>query len=425
VSAIGRLRDRGNTVIAVDHEPDLIRSADRVVEFGPRAGHDGGRIVFQGSPRQLLRDRNSLTGNYLAGRSGVAVPDSRRPPRHGVIQLVGARGNNLRSITVEFPLGVLCVVAGVSGAGKSTLVRRTLYPAIAQRKGAGTPPPLPLDNVLGIGQIDEVVLVERKMIGRSSRSNPVTYVKAFDEIRALFAATTDAKARGIKPADFSFNIAGGRCEKCKGEGLLTIDLQFMEDLLIQCDLCGGRRYRRDILEIRYRDKSIFDVLEMTVRQSFSFFRGQRKLQAKLKLLFDVGLDYLRLGQPISTLSTGEAQRLKLASYLGRGRRGRCLFLLEEPTTGLHMDDVVKLIDCLDSLLAVGHSIVAVEHSLQFMQYADWIVELGPGAADAGGQLIAQGTPESLADNPDSITGPFLKHLLDGNGKLRRGRDERA
>ncbi len=242
----------------------------------------------------------------------------------------------------------------------------------------------------------------------------MTYVKAFDEIRKLFAATTDAKSRNVKPSDFSFNVPGGRCDKCKGEGVLTIDMQFMEDLLVECDVCGGRRYRRDILEIRYRDNSIFDVLEMTVRQAFSFFRGQRKLQSQLKPLFDVGLDYLRLGQPVSTLSTGEAQRLKLASYLGRSRRGRCLFLLEEPTTGLHMDDVVKLIDCFDSLLAVGHSIVAIEHSLQLMQYADWIIELGPGAADAGGRVIACGTPEALGTDPASVTGPFLRTHLAAN-----------
>ncbi len=412
VESIGALRDRGNTVVAVDHEPELIAAADEVLEIGPRAGHEGGRIVFQGTPRELLRARDSLTGNYLAGRTGVAYPESRRSPRGGALRLRGARGNNLQDVDVDFPTGVLCLVAGMSGAGKSTLVRRTLFPAVAQALQIAAPAPLPFDEIHGADLIDEVVLMERKAIGRTSRSNPVTYVKAFDEIRQVFAATPDARNHGITASHFSFNVDGGRCEKCKGEGSLRIDLQFMEDLIVECDHCHGTRYRRDILQVRYRDKSIADVLNLTVRQAFAFFRGQRKLQSRLKPLFDVGLDYLPLGQSLSTLSTGESQRLKLASYVSQGRRGRCLFVLEEPTTGLHMDDIVKLVDCFDALLAVGHSLVVVEHNLQLMSFADWIIELGPGAAHEGGRVICQGAPEVLLADPASVTGPFLRRFLD-------------
>ena len=324
---------------------------------------------------------------------------------------MGARGNNLQNITVEFPLGVLCLVTGVSGAGKSTLVQDTLYAAICHRKRKDASKPYPYDDVYGDGQIDDVILVDQSPIGRSPRSNPVTYVKAFDEIRAVFADTVEARTRNYTAGHFSFNVDGGRCPSCDGDGFVEIDMQFLADVFMRCDQCQGRRYRKEILDITYRGKNIADVLDMTAREAFSFFRGQAKAQGRLKRLLDVGLDYLRLGQPANTLSAGEAQRLKLAAYLSSARRRRTLFLMEEPTTGLHHADIVQLLDCFDALLAVGHSLIVVEHNLQMMKAADYIIDLGPGAAEDGGRVVVQGTPEKVARCKDSVTGRFLATAL--------------
>ncbi len=409
--AIGGLRDRGNTVIVTEHEETLLRRADQVIEIGPGAGDRGGEVVFQGAPGEMLDPDVSLTGEYLGGRRGMATPESRREPKHGRIKLTGARGNNLKNITVSFPLGVLCLVTGVSGAGKSTLVQDTLYRALCRRKRKDAPKPYPCDDVYGDGQIDDVVLVDQSPIGRSPRSNPVTYIKAFDQIRAVFADTVEARTHNYKASHFSFNVDGGRCEACKGEGLVEIDMQFLPDVYMKCSQCGGSRYRKEILEVTYRNRNIAEVLEMTVRGAFSFFRGQTKVQTKLKQLIDVGLDYLRLGQPATTLSSGEAQRLKLAAYMSAARRNRTLFLLDEPTTGLHFSDIVQLLDCCEALLAVGHSLIVIEHNLQMMKAADYIIDLGPGAADEGGQVIAVGPPETVAQNDQSITGAYLRQAL--------------
>jgi len=409
--AIGGLRDRGNTVIVTEHEETLLRRADQVIEIGPGAGDRGGEVVFQGAPGEMLDPDVSLTGEYLGGRRGMATPESRREPKHGRIKLTGARGNNLKNITVSFPLGVLCLVTGVSGAGKSTLVQDTLYRALCRRKRKDAPKPYPCDDVYGDGQIDDVVLVNQSPIGRSPRSNPVTYIKAFDQIRAVFADTVEARTHNYKASHFSFNVDGGRCEACKGEGLVEIDMQFLPDVYMKCSQCGGSRYRKEILEVTYRNRNIAEVLEMTVRGAFSFFRGQTKVQTKLKQLIDVGLDYLRLGQPATTLSSGEAQRLKLAAYMSAARRNRTLFLLDEPTTGLHFSDIVQLLDCCEALLAVGHSLIVIEHNLQMMKAADYIIDLGPGAADEGGQVIAVGPPETVAQNDQSITGAYLRQAL--------------
>jgi excinuclease ABC subunit A len=405
------LRDRGNTVVVVEHEEAMLRAADRLVEFGPEAGDRGGEIIFEGQLDEMLVDGDSLTGDYLAGRRGLSPIDNHRSTDRGRLRLAGARGNNLKNITVEFPLGVLCLVTGVSGAGKSTLVQDTLYGALCRRKRKDGPKPLPYDDVYGDGQIDEVVLVDQSPIGRSPRSIPVTYIKAFDEIRNVFADTLEARTHNYGAGHFSFNVEGGRCPKCNGDGSLAIDMQFLADVYMKCDECGGRRYRREILDITYRGRNIAEVLEMTVREAFSFFRGQTKVQARLKRLIDVGLDYLQLGQGANTLSTGEAQRLKLAAHMATAKRNRTLFLLDEPTTGLHFCDIVKLIDCFDALLSVGHSLIVVEHNLQLMKSADWLIDLGPGAAEEGGQVIAQGTPEQLARNLNSATGRFLADAL--------------
>ena len=411
-STIEQLNARGNTVVVVDHDDKMIRAAQRVVEIGPAAGAEGGEVVFDGTVEELVEDPDSLTGRFLAGRRGFASGgENRRTPR-GKVRLVGARGNNLKNIEVEFPLGCLCIVSGVSGAGKSSLVQQTLYGAICQRKEKTCDPPLPFDDVFGDSRFDEVVLVDQSPIGRSARSNPVTYVKAFDDIRKTFAQTVDAKTYGIKTGQFSFNVAGGRCDKCEGNGTMSIDMQFMSDITIKCDQCRGTRYRDEVLAVKYRGLSIAEVLDLTVREAFLFFRGQPKVQAKLKSLIDIGLDYVRLGQSATTLSSGEAQRLKLGQYLNASKSKRALFILDEPTTGLHGSDVMRLLECFENLLAVGHSLIVVEHNLQLMMYADWVIDLGPGAAENGGEVVAQGTPEQVAQCEDSITGQYLKQQLE-------------
>jgi len=412
VEALHRLRDRGNTVVVVEHEEALIRAADELVEVGPGAGERGGRIVFQGPPDQIEHCPESLTGDYLAGRRAIRLSGRRRVPDHGWIRLSGARGNNLKNLTVEFPLGVLCLVTGVSGSGKSTLVQDTLYPALCRRLRKDAPKPYAYEDVIGDGQIDDVILVDQNPIGRSPRSNPVTYLKAFDEIRAVFAETIDARTRNLTAGHFSFNVDGGRCRTCQGDGYLQIDMQFLADVYMRCPQCRGTRYRDEVLQITYRGRNIAEVLEMTVREAFTFFRGRPKVQARLKRLIDVGLDYVRLGQPANTLSGGEAQRLKLAGYMSRAKRGRCLFILDEPTTGLHYSDIVQLLDCFDTLLSVGHSLIVVEHNLQMMKSADYIIDLGPDAAEDGGQIVAEGTPEMIANCPKSVTGRYLAPLLE-------------
>lgn len=407
VRSIRELCDRGNSVAVVEHEPAIIRSADQIVELGPGAGEQGGRVIFQGTLEEMLDCPESRTGDWLANRHGWGDGAKRRPTEQGVIRLIGARGNNLCNATVEFPLGVLCLVTGVSGSGKSTLVQQTLFPAVARRLRMEADKPAEHDDVLGVGQIDDAVLIDQSPIGRSPRSNPVTYVKAFDSIRKLFAETSDAQSRGFKTSHFSFNVDGGRCEACHGEGFTRIDMRFMADVFMRCAECQGSRYRREVLEVRYRNCSIAEVLKLSVREAFAFFRGHRKIQSRLKCLLDVGLDYLQLGQPANTLSGGEAQRLKLANYISADRRGRTLFVLDEPTTGLHFSDVLKLIDCFDSLLSMGHSLVVVDHNRLLVKSADHIIDLGPGAADAGGEVVAVGTLEEIAKNPRSATGKFF------------------
>ncbi len=411
VGAIRGLTGRGNSVVVVEHEEALLRAADQLIEVGPAAGDRGGEVVFQGTLAEMLQPGASLTGEYLAGRRGISIPERRRPAHRGWIKLLGARGHNLKGETVEFPLNTLCLVTGVSGAGKSTLVEDTLYGALCRRKRKECDEPLPYDDVVGCGQIDDVMLIDQSPIGRSPRSNPVTYIKAFDPIRAVFAETVEARTRNYTAGHFSFNVEGGRCPACEGEGSLRIDMQFMADVYRQCGACGGTRYRKEILAVKYRGRNIAEVLAMTVRGAFGFFRGQSKVQARLKQLIDVGLDYLQLGQPANTLSAGEAQRLKLAAHLSEASRSRTLFLLDEPTTGLHFADVVTLLDCFEALLSVGHSLIVVEHNLQLMRAADYIIDLGPGAGDAGGRVVARGTPEEVAANPDSYTGRFLAASL--------------
>jgi excinuclease ABC subunit A len=411
IDSIDQLAGRGNTVVVVEHNETVIRESSRVIEIGPGAGEQGGKIVFDGPPDEMVLQKDSVTGDFLSGRRGYVHFERTIRPAKGQLQLVGATGNNLKSLDVVFPLGVLCVVTGVSGAGKTTLVANTLFAAIGNRIGQIVNPPLPHQQLIGAGQVDEVVLIDHSPVGKTPRSNPATYIKVFDEIRKVFAETIDAKTANLSPSHFSFNVEGGRCPKCEGDGQLSIDMQFMADVVVTCEACQGKRFRKEILSVRYRNRSIADVLEMTAREAISFFRGQIKIQAKLKSLVDVGLEYMTLGQGAHTLSAGESQRLKLAVYLSTSKRKKTLFILDEPTSGLHAADVVTLIDCFNAVLAVGHSIIIADHNLRLIASADHVIELGPGSADNGGELVFAGTPEELSRCPHAKTGQAINQVL--------------
>lgn len=402
--AIRRLHRSGNTVITVEHETAMLEAADRIVEIGPGAGALGGQIVFDGTFAELCRHEQSLTAKYI---QPVKNARPRRKPT-GWIELSGARGNNLKSIDVKFPTGVLCLVTGVSGSGKSSLVRQTLVPALQAHWGEKSDEPLPYSHLVVPPQVAAIGIIDGSPIGRSPRSNAVTYVKAFDPIRKLFAETTEAKSKRLTPSSFSFNVAGGRCEKCEGDGTLSIDMQFLPDVTMICPECQGTRYQKNVLEVTVSGKNIDEVLQLTVREAIAFFRHQPTIQKQLKPLLDVGLDYLPLGQGAPTLSSGESQRLKLAAFLGGGRQKPTLFVMDEPTTGLHPADIDVLMNSFDALLAVGHSLLIIEHNLQLMHAADYLIDIGPDAAEQGGQVIATGRQEDLVRCRDSVTGKFLK-----------------
>jgi len=413
VDVLTRLRDAGNTMVMIEHDPEFFQAADYQIDLGPGAGEEGGEIVCQGPPAGLVDCETSLTGAYLAGRRSIRVPSRRRQRNHGSIRLVGARLHNLQDLSVDFPLGVLCVVTGVSGAGKSSLVQHSLYPALCRRKNKKLPAGVVLPEVeaQGAGQIGDVVLMDQAPLARTARSNPATYLKVFDEIRQVFADTSEARIRNFGPGAFSFNQPGGRCDACEGQGTLTVDMQFLADVSMTCPECKGTRFKPEVLNVKVRNLNIAEVLDLTVREAFRFFRAQPLIERRLKLLLDVGLDYLRLGQPADTLSGGECQRLKLAGHLASSKKPRCLFILCEPTTGLHTADVVRLLDCFDRLLATGHSLIVVEHNLHVIKCADYVIDLGPGAGANGGRIVASGTPEEVVQNPESFTGQWLGKVL--------------
>jgi len=423
IAILERLRDQGNTLVVVEHDPAVIRAGDRVIDLGPGAGEMGGKIVFEGPYADLLDAPDSITADYLSGRRTIPASDSRRPHTRGLIQVRGATGHNLKEVDADFPLGVFCVLTGLSGSGKSTLLEGTVAPALRIKLGDtsdANPAPLPHADLSVTGRLGKLVLVDSSPIGRSGRSNPVTYLDAFGEIRKTFAATHEAKTRNYKPSHFSFNVDGGRCNACRGEGILTIDMQFLPDVVMRCPDCRGARYRPEVLEVPYRGRNIAEVLDMTARDAFVFFRHRPKVQMRLRPLLDIGLDYLRLGQPASTLSGGEAQRVKLASHLAQTRSdlipGRSadadptLFLLNEPASGLHPADIVKLLEVLNSLIDRGHSVIAIEHNPDVVARADWIIDMGPEAGDRGGRIVAQGTPEDVAKSP-THTGAVLARIL--------------
>ena len=416
--SIATLRDRGNTVVTVEHNAELIHRCDHVIEFGPGAGQLGGEVTFAGSPKQLAADASTVTGPFLSGDRGTTMMaksnvELRQPT--GRIKLRGASGHNLKNIDVEFPLGVFCVVSGVSGSGKSSLIHETLFPSVASRVTDGRHVSLPIAGISGLGSVDDCLMVDQSPISRSARSAPVTYVKAFDPIRKVFAETIDAKTRNFSPGHFSFNSDKGQCRQCEGSGVLEIDMQFMADVTMECPSCKGRRFRDEVLDIRYRDRTIADVLEMTAVEAIGFFRGSDKVISRLQTMVDVGLDYIRLGQPATTLSSGEGQRLKLAAFLASASRRRTLFIMDEPTTGLHFADIVRLRDCFDALLNDGHSMVVVEHHPMMIASADHVIDIGPDAAGDGGRVVFEGSPIDLMENRNSHTAAFLRSWHAGMG----------
>ena len=415
-----RLRDLGNTVIVVEHDEEAIRSADHILDIGPGAGVHGGRVVAQGKVADIEAAPESLTGDYLAGRRRIEVPARRTPPEtERWLRVLGASGNNLRDLDVEIPIGLFTCVTGVSGSGKSTLINETLFPAAATALNrASSLHPAPHRGIEGLEHLDKCVDIDQSPIGRTPRSNPATYTGIFTPIRELFAATPEARSRGYAPGRFSFNVKGGRCEACQGDGVTKVEMHFLPDIHVLCEVCGGRRYNRETLEILYKGKSIHDVLEMTVEDARAFFDAIPSIAGKLQTLIDVGLSYVRLGQSATTLSGGEAQRVKLSRELSKRDTGRTLYILDEPTTGLHFQDINQLLGVLHRLRDHGNTVVVIEHNLDVVKTADWILDLGPEGGNGGGRLLAAGTPEEIVATTRSHTGRFLKPLL---GNRRRGK----
>jgi excinuclease ABC subunit A len=413
------MRDLGNTVIVVEHDEDTMRAADVLVDLGPGAGELGGEVVAIGTPAQVARNKRSLTGAYLSGRASIEIPAARRTGNGKALTVRGAREHNLQNIDATFPLGKFICVTGVSGSGKSTLINETLHKALAQELHASEQEPGLFKRLEGIAHIDKVVDIDQAPIGRTPRSNPATYVGLFTPIRELFAMVPEARVRGYKPGRFSFNVSGGRCESCEGGGVLKIEMHFLPDIYVTCDVCGGKRYNRETLEILYKGRSISEVLEMSVQQALDFFSAVPTVRDKLQTLFDVGLGYVRLGQPATTLSGGEAQRIKLSKELSRRATGRTVYLLDEPTTGLHFDDIKKLLVVLNRLVETGNTVIVIEHNLDVIKTADWVLDLGPEGGEGGGRLIAEGTPEQVARVRGSHTGAFLKRVLPENRRARR------
>jgi excinuclease ABC subunit A len=411
IATLERLRDLGNTVIVVEHDEGTMKAADHLVDLGPGAGEHGGEVIASGTPLEVEANPRSLTGRYLSGAEKIETPALRREPR-GELVVRGAREHNLTGVDVAFPLGVLTCVTGVSGSGKSTLVNGTLHPAVANRLHRSKLRPGPHDGIDGIEQIDKIINIDQSPIGRTPRSNPATYTGVFDHIRQLFAATQESRARGYKPGRFSFNVKGGRCEVCRGDGQIKIEMHFLPDVYVPCEQCHGHRYNRETLEVRFKGKSIADVLEMSIEEAYPFFESIPKIARRLKTLNDVGLGYVRLGQPATTLSGGEAQRIKLASELSKVATGSTLYILDEPTTGLHFADVRRLLEVLSRLVDAGNSVVVIEHDLDVIKSADHVIDLGPEGGDRGGEIVATGTPEEVAACPGSHTGYFLQESLD-------------
>ncbi|WP_370801403.1 excinuclease ABC subunit UvrA [Eubacterium ventriosum] len=411
LATLKHLRDLGNTLIVVEHDEDTMRAADYVVDIGPGAGEHGGYVIATGTAEDIMKNPNSITGKYLSGEIKIPVPKTRRKPK-GFLKVVGAKENNLKNIDVKLPIGVLTCVTGVSGSGKSSLVNEILYKSLARKLNRARTIPGKCKKIEGMEQLDKVINIDQSPIGRTPRSNPATYTGMFDMIRDLFAATTDAKERGYKKGRFSFNVKGGRCEACSGDGILKVEMHFLPDVYVPCEVCGGKRYNRETLEVHYKGKTIYDVLEMTVEEALDFFKNVPRILNKVQTLYDVGLGYLKLGQPSTTLSGGEAQRIKLATELSKRSTGKTIYVLDEPTTGLHFADVHKLVEILHRLTDEGNTVVVIEHNLDVIKVADYIIDMGPDGGDRGGTVVVAGTPEQVAEHPTSYTGKYVKQMLE-------------
>ncbi|GGB53856.1 UvrABC system protein A [Lentibacillus populi] len=416
ISTLKQMRDLDNTLIVVEHDEDTMLAADWLIDIGPGAGEHGGSIVASGTPEKVMKNKHSLTGNYLSGEKFVSLPVKRRKPTKKKIEVVGAEENNLKNVTAKFPIGLMTVVTGVSGSGKSTLVNEILYKSLAKQLYKGKHKPGKHKKINGITNIEKVIDIDQSPIGRTPRSNPATYTGVFDDIRDVFAQTNEAKIRGYKKGRFSFNVKGGRCEACRGDGIIKIEMHFLPDVYVPCEVCHGKRYNRETLEVKYKGKSIADVLDMTIEEALDFFANIPKIKRKLQTIYDVGLGYIKLGQPATTLSGGEAQRVKLASELHRRSNGKSFYILDEPTTGLHVDDIKRLLSVLQRLVDNGDTVLIIEHNLDVIKTADHIIDLGPEGGDRGGQIIATGTPEKIAETEGSYTGHYLKPILERDRK---------
>ena len=411
IATLKRLRDLGNTLLVVEHDEDTMLAADHIVDIGPGAGIHGGEVVAQGTAEEIMKCENSITGMYLSGKRKIPVPEKRREGNGSFIEIRGAAENNLKNINVKIPLGTFTCITGVSGSGKSSLINEILYKALANELNGAKKVPGKYKKIIGSENLDKIIDIDQSPIGRTPRSNPATYTGLFGDIRNLFAMTAEAKARGYSAGRFSFNVKGGRCEACSGDGIIKIEMHFLPDVYVPCEVCGGKRYNRETLEVKYKGKNIFDVLNMTVEEGCEFFANIPKIQRKLQTLYDVGLGYIKIGQPSTTMSGGEAQRVKLATELSKRSTGKTIYVLDEPTTGLHAADVHKLTEVLQKLVDAGNTIVVIEHNLDMIKTADYIVDLGPEGGEKGGEVVACGTPEKVARSKKSYTGRYLKKYL--------------